>query len=214
MLVTFALVWGTNCSKETDELKCTPTEIAENETSGTITDSDCNTYGYIVRGGKKWMTQDLKLDVPNSWCYDDDSRNCAEYGRLYNSFAAANACRQLGPGWKVPSEDDWYDLIGPYVGRIHYNRFEDPYTGYSELRPNGRSKLNLTLSGSRDVAGEFINLNKKGIYYSSTPAGFIDGENYRRGFVLTKGTPVSRGELGRGWLKRETGSCVRCVKDL
>jgi len=58
---------------------------------------------------EEWLNA-VKTKKP-AYCYKDfDSKNGANYGKLYNYFAVEDQ-RGLAPtGWAIPSEDDVYDL--------------------------------------------------------------------------------------------------------
>jgi len=60
-----------------------------------------------MAGGKQWMTCNLDLNVAPSYCYADKESNCRQYGRLYTWESAQRACKSLGDGWRLPTDDDW-----------------------------------------------------------------------------------------------------------
>jgi hypothetical protein len=45
--------------------------------SGTIASSK------RMADGKEWTTDNLNVNTPSSYCYDDAEPNCRRYGRLY-----------------------------------------------------------------------------------------------------------------------------------
>ena len=67
-------------------------------------------------GGKTWMKRNLNVWTRNSWCYDDNQDNCAEYGRLYTWHAAKRACASLGDGWRLSTRHDWDALVNAAGG--------------------------------------------------------------------------------------------------
>src|SRR4029453_10777647 len=60
--------------------------------------------------GKEWTTTNLNVNVQPSYCYDDAEPNCRRYGRLYPWESAQRACRSLGNGWRLPTDDEWRQL--------------------------------------------------------------------------------------------------------
>jgi uncharacterized protein (TIGR02145 family) len=61
---------------------------------------------------KEWLTENLNLDIAESYCFGDRDANCRRYGRLYTWQAAQRACRLLGDQWRLPADDDWRELGG------------------------------------------------------------------------------------------------------
>ena len=69
-------------------------------------------YETVVIGNQCWMKRNLNYGGDYSYCYDNSSSNCHEYGRLYLWFGATQACPD---GWQLPSENEWSILID-YLG--------------------------------------------------------------------------------------------------
>ena len=64
---------------------------------GLLRDADGKTY--VLRDmldGRRWMTDNLNLARPDSYCYGDSPSECSRFGRLYTWASAAEACRLLG----------------------------------------------------------------------------------------------------------------------
>ena len=69
---------------------------------------ESQTYKTVVIGKQHWMAENLNLKTDSSYCYGDSPSNCTKYGRLYTWNAANKACPA---GWRLPSRDEWKDLI-------------------------------------------------------------------------------------------------------
>ncbi|MDR3013483.1 MAG: fibrobacter succinogenes major paralogous domain-containing protein [Chitinispirillales bacterium] len=82
---------------------------------GNFTDQrDTQSYRTVKIGELIWMAENLNFQTDNSWCYDDDASNCEKYGRLYSWDAAMGACPV---GWRLPTDDDWNNLVQIAGGR-------------------------------------------------------------------------------------------------
>ena len=66
--------------------------------------------------GRTWTTKNVAVESVASYCYDDAELNCRRYGRLYTWASAAQACRALGAGWRLPTDDEWRRLAQAYGG--------------------------------------------------------------------------------------------------
>lgn len=92
-------------------------------------DRDGKRYKKVLVGDQVWMAENLNyLPLTNAqngvWCYDNDSANCLQYGRLYNWATAMsfdNSCNSQScstqvqanhqgicpAGWHMPSDAEW-----------------------------------------------------------------------------------------------------------
>ena len=120
----------------------------------TVVDRDGNTYTTkVMKDGKRWMTQNLNVEVADSWCYDNDPKNCEQYGRLYTWQAAKNACHFLGKSWKLPSDEEWTNMVDNYGGAKYGNSKDGGASAYKALMDQGSSGLTALLGGYRIPVG-------------------------------------------------------------
>ena len=139
---------------------------------GTVIDRDGNVYKTIQIGEITWMAENLKVELPGSWNYNNDSRIGREYGRLYSWDAAVKGCPD---GWRLPTNREFENLIEKFGGaKIAFLAFID----------GGESQLKIQFGGQRKL-GEFTILNLQygglgdvGYYWSSTQDSSEDSGNY------------------------------------
>jgi uncharacterized protein (TIGR02145 family) len=110
----------------------------------------------IKVGSQVWMAKNLDIEVPGSWCYDNNPDNCKKYGRLYTYEAAIKACPK---GWHLPSSEEW-SVLANYLGG------ED--VAGKALKAGGSSGLKLPLGGNRVFSGTYGLIGTYGCYWSST----------------------------------------------
>lgn len=71
-------------------------------------DRDSNVYRTTTIGNRVWMAENLRLERNTSSCYEDDSQNCENYGRLYSPYQLDTLCPA---GWEIPTREDWEGLF-------------------------------------------------------------------------------------------------------
>jgi uncharacterized protein (TIGR02145 family) len=70
-------------------------------------DGTANKCKTVVIGNHTWLAENLNRKMGNSWCYDDDEKNCDRFGRLYDWNTALEACPE---GYHLSSRSEWDDL--------------------------------------------------------------------------------------------------------
>jgi uncharacterized protein (TIGR02145 family) len=170
-----------------------------------LRDVDGNTY--VLRDmpdGRIWMTDNMSLAHRDSYCYGDSALECRRYGRLYTWPAAAEACRLLGTGWRLPTDDEWRQLAKGYGG-VRGDSEDGGQSAYTALLREGVSGFNAVLGGGRERGGSYSRIEEHGFYWSATQSDTDHAWFYNFG-------------RGGGLLNRHSGGdkamalAVRCIK--
>jgi uncharacterized protein (TIGR02145 family) len=172
---------------------------SSNET-GTFTDPrDGKTYKTVKIGSQVWMAENLNFYTnANSFCYDDDSSNCAKYGRLYTYEIAQEVCPT---GWHLPSKAEFEILLQNYGGAGN--------SAYIALKEGGNSGFDAPLGGWLDsIDRKFSSQGDFATFWSSSPASSnknkvawrldLDGD-HEKAYVFYYGSSA--------------GMSVRCLQD-
>jgi uncharacterized protein (TIGR02145 family) len=162
---------------------------------------DSQTYPTMKLGEKTWLARNLNFAIAgSSFCYADDSRNCAIDGRLYTFTTARTACP---PAWHLSSDDDWKSLeaaLGMPAAQLGLE-------GYSTVR--GRSE-GTTFKAGAHMAGyragtDYDALGDRTYFWTSTTRG---ADVWRRRVQAAEST-IYRFTNPPG----SFAISVRCVKD-
>lgn len=165
----------------------TPAPVVPEDTSacakapvGSLCDKrDGNIYGVARIGSQIWMSENLRFETPNSWCYRNKPENCNKFGRLYQwtaamnldaSYNSQNASTVLKKkhqgicpdGWSVPNSDDMKKLVD-------YVTEQNKALGFAQEEVGTSLK---TKSGWDDNDEEIVGTNRYG--FSAKATGYRD----------------------------------------
>ncbi len=133
-----------------------------------VRDADGNTYSSKrMRDGRTWVSENLRLELPDSSCYDGMASQCAQLGRLYTWASAAAACGLLGPGWRVPTDDEWRQMTSGYGG-VKGHSHDEGRAAYRALLRGGDSGFEAMLGGDREPGGKYVRVGDHGFYWTAT----------------------------------------------
>lgn len=166
--------------------------------SGTIASSK------RLADGKEWTTANLNVNTPSSYCYDDAEANCRRYGRLYTWESAQRACRALGDGWRLPTNDEWAQMAKPYGG-VRDDSADGGKAAYVALIAGGRSGFDAVHGGGRDPSGEYARLDHA-FYWTATESSPTKAWFYNLG---KNGRILNRHGDG----EKQWAFAVRCLRE-
>lgn len=187
ILLTVTLL--SSCSKDTTSL----------------TDSrDGQVYQIVTIGTQTWMAQNLKYEIGNNWCYNNDSANCATYGRLYDWQTAKGACPS---GWHLPTDEEWFTLTNFLGGSSVAGGKLKSVIGWnaSNTGSTNQSGFSALPGGIRVSSGGFDLIGFEGSWWSATE--IRPEEAWRRELNHVNDS------LKRYETNKEAGLAIRCLKD-
>jgi uncharacterized protein (TIGR02145 family) len=172
-----------------------------------LVDSDGNKYPIkIFLDDHLWMTANLNLNIPNSYCYENVRENCKQYGRLYTWESAKQGCKLLGEGWRLPTTDEWRRLRLLYGG-VTGDSTVTRKAAYKALLYNGTSGFNALLGGGRAPDSQYSRLDAHGFYWTATESD----SNTAWFYNFAKGSLALYQQDGG---EKTRAFSVRCVKSI
>jgi uncharacterized protein (TIGR02145 family) len=194
---------------EAEAPKAAEAEASKPSDGSAFTDArDGKIYKTAKIGEQTWMAENLSYKTENSWCYGDDEANCKKYGRLYEWFAAREACPK---SWHLPSWEELGALTEYAGGDNSAGKKLKSKSGWKD-KDNGTDDYGFSAlpGGIRkhsydDNATSYIHAGDSCYLWSST----LDGEDYALAKLLANGDNISiSGGTDSGF-----GYSVRCIKD-
>jgi len=207
-----------------------------NITYGTMTDSrDKKVYKTVKIGDQTWMAENLNYAdsattpslLNRSWCYNNDSANCAVAGRLYTWAAAIDSvalydggngvdcgCRKTctlpdtvhgicPPGWHLPTQAEWDTLLTAVGGSSNAGTKLKSQTGWCS-NGNGTDSYGFSVlpAGLRYYNGDFYDAS----------AGFWSATQYSSNNAYCMSPDyIALADLTDYY--KSYGYSVRCLKD-
>ena len=140
-----------------------------------------------------------------AWCYyDNDPKNGAKYGKLYNWYAV-NDPRGLAPaGWHIPADAELIAL-SEFLGKDSGGKMKST-SGWGENGNGTNSTGFIGLPGGfRDFDGSFNSIGRSGFWWSASESGTSS--------AYFGGLFHDRYDLYRYFYSKGIGMSVRCLRD-
>jgi len=172
----------------------------------TLKDRDGNTYAIrLFPDNKIWMTENLHINIPGSYCYEGKAENCNRYGRLYTWTSAIEGCKAFGKGWHLPTNEEWQQMARAFGG-AHDDSKDSGRTAYKALMYGGNAGFNALFGGSRDGNGDYRRVEAHGFYWTATETDTATAMFYNFG---KNGQMLYLQEDG----EKQRAVSVRCITD-
>ena len=169
------------------------------------------TYNTVQIGNQCWLKENLNYETTNSWCYDNNSDNCATYGRLYTWSAAMNGSTTPGAqgicpnGWHIPKLAEFEELDN-YVDDKSAALIDESETlSYTPTVTQNETGFSALFAGYRNYYGNFFNLGYNTYFWSSNEIN----SNYASIMYLY----YNSSNVNLSSSSKENGFSVRCVQD-
>lgn len=215
----------------------------DNDDTSTVIDVDGNVYQTVIIGENEWMAENLRVThyrngdpIPHvtdnaqwaglssgAYCvYENNSNYTATYGKLYNWYAVDDPRGLCPEGWRVPSDDEYFDLMqhldaaGAINDNIAGGKMKDTGTTgegdglWSPPNTGATNESGFTAlpGGARYSTGMFGGIHTLAQFWSATPT---PSEILQRAWnwYMDSTTAI----LYRNNYSRVIGHSVRCIKD-
>jgi uncharacterized protein (TIGR02145 family) len=182
----------------------------------------------------KWMTKNLNVDIfrngdkipqaktkegwleanrkkQAAWCYYKfDPKNGNEYGKLYNWYAV-NDKRGLAPkDWKIPSHNDWVELVSFLGGEEEAAVNLKSKIGWGDdIIYSDKYKFNAKPAGELMCYFNVFSFSNNQTSWWSSSEGEIDNEDARSSWsIFSKDNSIKYSSIRESY-----GLSVRCIKD-
>jgi uncharacterized protein (TIGR02145 family) len=180
---------------------------------GTFADPrDGRAYRTVKIGKQVWLAENLAFDYAGSKAYGNDLANLPKYGRLYDWETARKA---VPPGWHLPSNAEWDELVrfadgskgteSPYDSKTA-GKLLKAASGWNE-GGNGTDDYGFSAlpGGLGDSFGLFLYVGSSGYWWSASE----DDSRYAYIRLMDYDFEYARYNYGN-----KSGLCsVRCLQD-
>ena len=164
VLIFLTAAISCNITKPANSVKLHPAERQDS----LLTNSEGNKDAIkLLRDNKLWMTANLKLNIRDSYCYENTAQYCEQYGRLYTWESAKLGCSLLGEGWRLPATDEWQQLSVVYSGIVEDSTIIRK-AAFKALLSTGSSGFDAVLGGGRGLENQYARVEAHGFYWTAT----------------------------------------------
>ncbi|HNY30154.1 MAG TPA: FISUMP domain-containing protein [Fibrobacteria bacterium] len=166
-------------------------------------------YPYILAGKLAWMAQNLAYSRNNTWSPGGSSGEGAFHGLLYTWQQALTSCPD---GWRLPSAEEWSDLVAQAGSRPGRALKSDDRKWYGRRAPrwdgNDSMGFHALPSGAFNPRSELmVGFDREALFWTSTPSPSLPSE------AIALGLATGSDSAKRSNRRVDFGMSVRCVID-
>lgn len=203
-----------------------------------VTDIDGNSYNTILINGQEWMASNLRTtrycdETPinelttkqeilytseGGWSYYEfDATNENPHGKLYNGYAVTDNRNPCPCGWRVPSNEDWDQLITFLGGKevagdkMKLVSNEYPWAAIENNQDANRSGFSAFPSGSFSTmyggAIAFGGMSHQAMWWSSSQ---VDSESSWSYNIVQNSTEIVMHQYSGNNTNLRS---IRCIKE-
>jgi uncharacterized protein (TIGR02145 family) len=140
-----------------------------------------------------------------SWCYNDESKNCKTYGRLYDFETAEKVCTS---GWRLPTDEEWTAMM-EWVGTEEGTRLKakQGWADDGNASGNGSDAVGFkALPAGFMYETKFMSMGYKAYYWTATEKDSVS--------AWYRSLSYDNTESSRYYHLKSAGCSVRCVKNI
>ena len=177
-----------------------------------VDNRDGQVYKTVKIGEQVWMAQNLNyIDTAkavfkgNSWCYDNNPRNCALAGRLYTwTVAKDSLCPE---GYHLPDTTEWNTLFTSVGGTANAGTVLRSILGWDSVNGTNDYGFSAVAVGERYHSGSFDSEGTKAFIWTATALP-EESENSAYAAYFVEDATVS---FKKNF--KDNGASVRCLKN-
>lgn len=189
---------------------------------------DSQSYKTVVIGSQTWMAQNLNYKTANSFCYNDSTKYCTKYGRLYTWASAMDSigiwstngkgcgngitCSRTYPlrgacpfGWHLPTRDEFRTLFTAVGGQSTAGVKLRSINGWDSDVGTDLYAFSALPAGLKNLDGNYSGQGNNVHFWSSTE----DSQSLVYFVYMISGQ--DKVNLVNGY--KHSGQSVRCIKD-
>jgi|GEM_PF-1298509 len=199
------LILGGNGTTVSSPQNIRPTSSSFSSGNILIDPRDGKEYKTVLIGTQIWMAENLAFRpaTGNYWAYDNDPRNVAAFGYLYDWATANKVCPA---GWHLPSDSEWTRLTDFLGGEDKAGTKMKSRTGWKD-NGNGTDESGFSgLPGGHSFGYvSFHSIGDFGYWWSSSEP--YTGGAWNRNLIYNDGS------VYRNHGDKSNGFSVRCLRN-